>query len=159
MLIHKIVYLQHKAFATKTFTTIFPSIIMCTDSNSQPLNGAFTPIITRPVCICTCLIMDYSHKLSFLKCTTLFKVGPRSLTLQIKLVCNQCDQIGWFIGLWASKPLVTINLTKYCSFLGNFCKGVKIYHFSSEINTLIDQNKSHLVASKDMICEIPLNWK
>ena len=27
------------------------------------------------------------------------------------------------------KPLVTINLPKFLSFLGNFCKGVKNYHF------------------------------
>ena len=32
-----------------------------------------------------------------------------------------------------SKPFATINLTKSPTFLGNFCKGVKIYHFSSEI--------------------------
>ena len=31
------------------------------------------------------------------------------------------------------KPLVTINLPKSSTFLGIFCKGVKIYHFSSEI--------------------------
>ena len=31
------------------------------------------------------------------------------------------------------KPLTTINLPKSSTFLGNFCKGVKIYHFSSEI--------------------------
>ena len=31
------------------------------------------------------------------------------------------------------KPLATISLPKYLTFLGNFCKGVKIYHFSSEI--------------------------
>ena len=30
-------------------------------------------------------------------------------------------------------PLSTINLSKSPTFLGNFCKGVKIYHFSSEI--------------------------
>ena len=29
--------------------------------------------------------------------------------------------------------LATINLPKSLTFLGNFCKGVKIYHFSSEI--------------------------
>ena len=46
---------------------------------------------------------------------------------------NQCDQIGRFIGLWAtfSKPLATINLPKSPTFLGNFCKGVKIFNFSS----------------------------
>ena len=31
------------------------------------------------------------------------------------------------------KPLVTINLTKSPTLLGNVCKGVKIYHLSSEI--------------------------
>ena len=31
------------------------------------------------------------------------------------------------------KPLVTINLPKFPTFLVNFCKGVKIFHFSSEI--------------------------
>ena len=31
------------------------------------------------------------------------------------------------------KPLGTITLPKSCTFLGNFCKGVIIYHFSSEI--------------------------
>ena len=30
-------------------------------------------------------------------------------------------------------PLATINLPKPPTFLGNFGKGVKIYHFSSEI--------------------------
>ena len=32
------------------------------------------------------------------------------------------------------KLLATINLPKSATFLGNFCKGVKIFHFSSEIN-------------------------
>ena len=31
------------------------------------------------------------------------------------------------------KPLATINLPKSLTFLGNICKGVKIYYFSSEI--------------------------
>ena len=31
------------------------------------------------------------------------------------------------------KPLATISLPKSPTLLGNFCKGVKIYHFSSEI--------------------------
>ena len=31
------------------------------------------------------------------------------------------------------KPLATIILLKSPTVLGNFCKGVKIYHFSSEI--------------------------
>ena len=31
------------------------------------------------------------------------------------------------------KPYATIYLPKSTTFLGNFCKGVKIYHLSSEI--------------------------
>ena len=47
------------------------------------------------------------------------------------VACLQCDQNGQFIRLWATfiKPLATINLSKSPTFLGNFCKGVKIYHF------------------------------
>ena len=31
------------------------------------------------------------------------------------------------------KPVGTINLPKSLTFLGNCCKGIKIYHFSTEI--------------------------
>ena len=40
--------------------------------------------------------------------------------------------IFWSLGNF-SKPVATINLPKSHSFLGNFCKGVKIFHFASEI--------------------------
>ena len=40
--------------------------------------------------------------------------------------------IYWTLGDFL-KPLATINLPKYPTFLGNFCKGLKIYKFSSEI--------------------------
>ena len=40
--------------------------------------------------------------------------------------------IYWTLGNFL-KPLATINLPKSPTFSGNFCKGVKIYHFSSEI--------------------------
>ena len=40
--------------------------------------------------------------------------------------------IYWALGNFL-KPLSTINLSKYPTFLGIFCKGVKIYPFSSEI--------------------------
>ena len=58
---------------------------------------------------------------------------------------GQCDQIGWFIGLRATflKPLATINLAKSPTFLGNFCKSVKIYHFSGDI--IFGQLYRHLV--------------
>ena len=39
--------------------------------------------------------------------------------------------IYWTLGNFL-KPLATINLLKPPPFLGNFCKGVKIIHFSSE---------------------------
>ena len=40
--------------------------------------------------------------------------------------------IYWTLGYFLN-PLATINLPKYHTFLGNFCKGVKIFNFSSEI--------------------------
>ena len=40
--------------------------------------------------------------------------------------------IFWTLGKFL-KPLATINLPKSPTFLDNFCKGVQIYHFSSEI--------------------------
>ena len=50
------------------------------------------------------------------------------------LVYRQCDQIRRFIGLWTFlKPLAIIIFPKSSTFLGIFCKGVKIYHVPSEI--------------------------
>ena len=40
--------------------------------------------------------------------------------------------IYWTFGNFL-KPFTRINLPKYPTFLGNFCKGAKTYHFSSEI--------------------------
>ena len=40
--------------------------------------------------------------------------------------------IDWPLGNFL-KPLATIILPNSPTFLGNFCKGVKIYHFSREI--------------------------
>ena len=40
--------------------------------------------------------------------------------------------IYWTLGNF-SKPFETINLSKSPTFLDNFCKGVKNFHFSSEI--------------------------
>ena len=40
----------------------------------------------------------------------------------------QCDQIGRSIGLFK-----TFGNNLICQILGKFCKGAKIYHFSSEI--------------------------
>ena len=52
------------------------------------------------------------------------------------------------------KPLATIKLPKSPTFLGNFCKGVKFYHFSTEIifrqllQTIIDFFWSHWAQRK-----------
>ena len=51
----------------------------------------------------------------------------------MNLIGEQCDQIGQFIGLWASFFWQQFILPKSPTYLGNFCKGVKIYQFSSEI--------------------------
>ena len=40
--------------------------------------------------------------------------------------------INWTLGNF-SKPLTTFNLPKSPTLLGNFCKSVKIFHFSREI--------------------------
>ena len=58
-----------------------------------------------------------------------------STSLFTKKACrSQYDQIRRFFTLGNnSKPVATIILPKLHSLLGNFCKGVKIIHFSSEI--------------------------
>ena len=59
------------------------------------------------------------------------KNGARNIMVCMRL---QCDQIGRFIELGNFlKHLATINLPKSPTFLGNFCKNVKIFNFSSEI--------------------------
>ena len=42
--------------------------------------------------------------------------------------CDQICAIFWTLGNFL-KPLATNTLPKSCTFLGNFCKGAKIYHF------------------------------
>ena len=53
------------------------------------------------------------------------------MVLYLNLWTDPCDQIGRVFALL--KPLATINLPESLTFLGNFCKGVKINHSSSEI--------------------------
>ena len=53
-----------------------------------------------------------------------------------QMPCDQCDQIWRFIGLWPTFKWFwqhLHNLPKSLTFLRNFGKGVKIYHFSSEM--------------------------
>ena len=64
--------------------------------------------------------------------------GEQIETFHSKTTCF-CSQSVW--PDWAIyrsfgkflKPFATINLPKSPTFSGNFCKGVKIYHFSNEI--------------------------
>ena len=54
-----------------------------------------------------------------------------------KVSCNQkqCDQIGQFITLWATfqSPWQQLFCPNCHHILGNFCKFVKIFHFTSQI--------------------------
>ena len=70
--------------------------------------------------------------------------------------------------LWNfSKPLATINLPKSPTFLDNFWKGVKNYHFSSEIifgqllytfgdNFLVTLSISHLLTLSPPLLQAPI---
>ena len=52
-------------------------------------------------------------------------------TCQNDAQTNQCDQIGRFIGLWVT--FQSLWQQSICPFLSNFCKGVKIFNFCSEV--------------------------
>ena len=70
------------------------------------------------------LKMIFFYKLTFLT--------PR-FWLLLQPVCSVTRfGVFWTLGNFL-KPLATITLPRSCTFLGNFCKGAKIYHFSSEI--------------------------
>ena len=73
---------------------------------------------------------DFAHSLS----AGVFTLVQKCL-IRVEPVPEQCDQIGRFFCTLGNflKPLATINLPKYPTFLGNFCKEVKINHFFSEI--------------------------
>ena len=66
------------------------------------------------------------------------KCFPRYVNATLAAIGVPCDAewpewaIYWTLGKFL-KPLATINLPNYSTFLGNFYKGVKIYNFSSEI--------------------------
>ena len=67
----------------------------------------------------------------------LFLILPyKTISAEINfLLLNQCDQIGRFIGLWAtfSSLWQQLVLPKSTTFFGNFCKCVQKYYFSTEI--------------------------
>ena len=59
----------------------------------------------------------------------------RCKNLEIFLPHNQCDQIRRFFVLWAiiQSQWQQLFYPNQPTLLGNFCKGVKVIHFSSEI--------------------------
>ena len=72
----------------------------------------------------------------------LLPLCPRDLAVlsegNLSAACSWCTnrvtRLGDFLDFGPLlKPLATINLSQSPLFLGNFCKGVKIYHISSEI--------------------------
>ena len=73
--------------------------------------------------------MSSREKIEFMKCPSLTIIKHTNIYLL------QCDQIRQFFCTLGNflKPLAKINLPKSLTFLGNFCKVVKMYDFSSEI--------------------------
>ena len=69
-------------------------------------------------------------RVSYILSSSCFNLNYLSLSLSHSLWLDWA--IYWALGNFL-KPLSTINLSKYPTFLGIFCKGVKIYPFSSEI--------------------------
>ena len=63
--------------------------------------------------------------------------GPeigKAYNKQLKAYSTQCDQIGRFIALWATFQSLWQQLfAQIVHNFGNFCKSVKIFHYSSEI--------------------------
>ena len=71
-------------------------------------------------------------------CETTFWWGNQtkdSVLLHLSSVTRLGDLLHLFIARFIdfSKPVATIMLPKSATFLGNFCKVVKIFHFPSEI--------------------------
>ena len=62
---------------------------------------------------------------------------PCETTAMSVILCaleNGVTRLGDFLDIGQLlKPLATIKLPESLTLLGNFCKGVKIIHFSSEI--------------------------
>ena len=78
-----------------------------------------------------------------------YSVGPSDC--RQKTTVPSCTKVSSSVTIFGNlldlgqllKPLATINLPQSPPFFGNFCKGVKIYHFSSE--TIFGHFYRHLV--------------
>ena len=66
--------------------------------------------------------------------SNLWQKNTTNMFLYIFRLCSMWPDwaIYWPLGNF-SKPLATINLPKFLTFLGNFCKGIKSFNFTSEI--------------------------
>ena len=95
------------------------------------------------------LFKKYSPESSYLERKTQFILNQKiSACFVMKKVAHTVPSFIWsttaYLAMWPDlaifwtlgkflKPLTTINSPKSPTFLGNFCKGFKIFHFSSEI--------------------------
>ena len=70
--------------------------------------------------------------LDFYQLENCLQNDPVGIIYKCKIGHRQCDQIGRFFALWAT-IFGSNQFPKSPTFLGNFCKGVKIIHFSIEI--------------------------
>ena len=77
-------------------------------------------------------------KLFVLELTSIFRGFFSFLSLMlyrgVGFLHHQCDQIGLFIAFWASiKACCSNYYAQIAHIFGNFCKGLELFHFSSEI--------------------------
>ena len=122
-------------------------VIFCTNRSILNLLSSFNVEWKLSLSLSLSLSIDLAHRHNFHTIYLTYTLThshtqcQKSLSIshQQELNCFLCSlshhQIERFIGLWGnfSKPLATINLPKSATFLGNFCKGVQIFNFSSEI--------------------------
>ena len=78
----------------------------------------------------------YENSVTSLLVRLYFQFWPFSTRIVSNVGSLQCDQIGRFIAPWATFQSLWQQLfCPNCPYiLGNFCKGIKMFHFSSEIN-------------------------
>ena len=98
----------------------------------------FCQYLTKVFCASLCIVVQRCPTMA--KYLNILYVSPLTMW-QFNKTCQMYDhhscsvtRLGDFLHFeQVLKPLAKVNLPKSLTFLGNFCKGVKIYHFSSEI--------------------------
>ena len=76
--------------------------------------------------------MHFSLATNFFAILKHHSLPPGPISSYVPFHHRQCNQIYWTLGNF-TKPVATISLPKSPTFLGNFCKGEKIFNVSSEI--------------------------